>query len=224
MASDPAQVVVLSSSLYRAQSLALALSLGSGHNTTAIRADGAVVLGHCSVILIDLEGRITARLPFIRAVVAANPGAKVILLDVVESEENVLGLAEAGASGYVRPGASLEELVAVVESVQNGEFLCTPSITYALFSHLSRLSQRNSAADLPAAVLTLRQTQVLELLSLNLNNKEIAARLCLSEHTVKNHVHRILKKLGVRGRSLACPAVGLPDSAHPAARETQEGF
>lgn len=193
---------MLSSALYRAQCLALALSLG-GHNTTAIHASGVVVLGDFPLILIDLDGSITGTLPFIREIVAANPGAKVIVLGVAESEENVLSLAEAGASGYLQPGASLEELTAVMQSVQNGEFICTPSITYALFSHLSRLSQRNSAVDLPAAVLTIRQTQVLELLSHNLNNKEIAARLCLTEHTVKNHVHRILKRLGVRSRNLA---------------------
>lgn len=224
MATDPAQVVVLSSSLYRAQCLALVLSRDFGHSTTAIDVGGAIVLDHFPLILIDVDGSITSTLPFIREIVGANPGVKVIVLGIVESEENVLSLAEAGASGYVRPGASLEELTAVMQSVQNGEFICTPSITYALFSHLSRLSQQNSTVDLPAAVLTLRQTQVLELLSLNLNNKEIAARLYLSEHTVKNHVHRILKRLGVRGRSLVHHAMGLSDPSHPAARETQEGF
>lgn len=224
MATGPAQVVVLSGSLYRAQCLALTLSRDFAHTTTTIDAGGDVVPDYSPLILIDVDGSIKAALPFIREIVAANPGAKIILLGVVESEENVLSLAEAGASAYVQPGASLEELIAVMRSVQNGEFICTPSINYALFSHLSRLSQRNSVVNLPATVLTLRQTQVLELVSLNLNNKEIAARLYLSEHTVKNHVHRILKRLGVRGRSLAHHAMGLSDPAHPAMPETEQGF
>jgi DNA-binding NarL/FixJ family response regulator len=216
MPIDPALVVVLSISLYRAQSLALALR-ESEYNATVVNSRDAAVLARFPMILIEVDGYLTPYLELIGSITALNPDAKVIVLGIVESEENVVSLAEVGASGYVPQGVSLEELTAVLLSVQNGEFACAPSITYALFSHLCRLSQQSSSASCSAEVLTIRQQKVLELLLRKLSNKEIAERLCLSEHTVKNHVHHILKKLGVHDRSLVHNAA-LRSTALPAAR------
>jgi DNA-binding NarL/FixJ family response regulator len=96
-----------------------------------------------------------------------------------------------------------------VRSVQKGEFACRPDITYALFSHLAQLASGDEQNVSGASVLTTRERQIFGLLSQRLMNKEIAARLYLSEHTVKNHVHHILKKLGMRNRSFAArsPAI-----------------
>lgn len=219
MASDPAPIALVCDSLYRAESLALALRRESACNAVTVQSRDAAVLARFPLILADVDGHFSATLDLIRSITAVNPDAKVIALGVVESEENAVSLAEVGASGYVPRGASLQELIAVMRSVQNGEFACAPSITYALFSHLTRLSQEINSDDSSAAVLTLRERKVLELVSLNLSNKEIAARLCLSEYTVKNHVHRILKKLGVRDRSLVHHVVRLRTSSVPQARK-----
>lgn len=203
MTHDPASVAVLSGSVYRAESLALAIMRDTAYKAVAATSPDAEMLAQFPLILIDLDGPLQPSLDLIDRIISINPQAKIILLGVVESEENVVGLAEAGASGYIPQSASLQDLTSVIQSVQNGEFSCAPSMTYALFSHLSHLSQKKRADDFPAAALSIRQREVLELLSLNLSNKEIAVRLCLSEHTVKNHVHHILKKLGVRGRNQA---------------------
>jgi DNA-binding NarL/FixJ family response regulator len=208
MPAEAILVAVLSDSLYRAQSLALALTQESGYSLVAVKTRDAAVLARFPMILIDLGSDVSATLILVRTVTAVNPEVKVILLGVVESEKNVVSLAEVGASGYIPQGACLQELTAVMQSVQNGEFACAPSITYALFSHLSRLAQKIHLGAPSTPMLTLRERKVLDLLSLELTNKEIAARLCLSEHTVKNHVHHILKKLGVRDRNLVLDAAG----------------
>jgi two-component system nitrate/nitrite response regulator NarL len=213
MAIDPALVAVVSDSLYRAESLALALRREPAYNPVTVQSRDASVLARFPFILTDVDDHFDATVDLIRNITNVNPDAKVIALGVIETETNVVRLAEVGVSGYVPQGASLQELAAVMRSVQNGEFACAPSITYALFSHLCRLSQETRLADTSAAVLTLREHKIVELVALNLSNKEIAARLCLSQHTVKNHVHRILKKLGVRDRNLTRHAVRLRASA-----------
>ncbi len=111
MPIDPALIVVLSTSLYRAQSLALALR-ESEYKATVVNSRDAAVLARFPVILIEVDGYLTPVLELIRSITALNPDAKVILLGIVESEENVVSLAEVGASGYVPQGVSLEELTA----------------------------------------------------------------------------------------------------------------
>src|SRR5262249_39651193 len=93
-----------------------------------------------------------------------------------------------------------------LRAVRNREFTCPPHITYALYAHLARLAGATREQRLP--VLTIRERRVLDLVAQNLTNKEIAATLCISEYTAKNHVHRILKKLGWTSRSDAA-ALGL---------------
>jgi two-component system nitrate/nitrite response regulator NarL len=115
----------------------------------------------------------------------------------------VIKMAEAGVSGYVPPTASLLEIVSVVDSVRRGEFVCRPDLTYTLFSHLSQLAWSNSLRVLEQPLLTIRERRVMKLMSQRLSNREIANSLCVSQHTIKNHVHHILQKLGARDRSIA---------------------
>ena len=214
MAPDPASddIAVFSKFQYRAESVARAISERAGCRATAITEPDFAVLAGFSVILIELDRTLAAALELIRAITARRPQARIVVLGLEESEESVLQLAEAGASGYVPPATSLEGLIAVLRSVQNREFTCPPNITYALYTHLARLAVANRALR-PSPILTLREQRVLDLLSQSLTNKEIAASLCISEYTAKNHVHRILKKLGWNSRNLAAA----PGRRRPAA-------
>jgi two-component system, NarL family, nitrate/nitrite response regulator NarL len=195
-------IAVFSKFLYRAESLALAIGERTGHRTTAVTRPDLAVLAGFGIILIDLDTTIGAAAELIRAITVRRPQTKVVVLGLEESEESVVKLAEAGASGYVPPAMSLEGLIAVLHSVEKSEFTCPPNITYALYAHLARLAGGNRALR-QSPVLTTREKRVLDLLSQSLTNKEIAASLCISECTAKNHVHRILKKLGWRSRNLA---------------------
>ena len=104
--------------------------------------------------------------------------------------------------------ASACEVVAAVRAAVRREATCPPRLCAALFTLVSQLPQQVSAT--PAATssnLTLRQRQLVNLLAKGLTNKEIAAHLNLSEFTVRNHIHRILKLVDVRTRREAVRAV-----------------
>jgi DNA-binding NarL/FixJ family response regulator len=134
----------------------------------------------------------------------ADPGLKFVAIGV--SEDEALDWIEAGVSGCVAPEASVEELAAAVARVARGELVTPPEITARLISRIRRL-----VAEAPHAAeegrLTPRQTEVLVLVAQGLSNKEIAQRLSIQEQTVKNHMHRILRKLGVHRRAEAAAQI-----------------
>ncbi|HZR59106.1 MAG TPA: response regulator transcription factor [Terriglobales bacterium] len=204
-----AKIAVLSKALYRAESLVFTLER-TGIEAVVAPNPGLEILSTFGTVLIDLDWGMDNALQLTHDITALRPDVKIVLLGLIESEENVLRLAEFGGAGYTSSTSSLEELISVVQSVQRGEFACAPHITYALFSHLAELARSNAASLIEVAVLTTRERQIMHLLSKSLSNREIAKRLCLSEHTVKNHVHHILKKLGMRNRTFAVRSYSYP--------------
>jgi two-component system, NarL family, nitrate/nitrite response regulator NarL len=142
---------------------------------------------------------------FIRALRNAVPEVQAVALTVNEREGEVVACAEAGVSGYVTRESSLDDLVAAISSVVRGEMLCSPRIAATLVRHVATLAATPLAK--PAATLTGRELEVVALLEEGLSNKEIAGRLLIEAATVKNHVHNILEKLQVHGRSEAAAEV-----------------
>ena len=203
------EIAIVSARRYRAESLTLALRQEAGCCPRVVRLPEAAALARFPIILLEVDGAVEKALQLVQAVITRNPDAKVILLGLEESAASVVQLAEAGASGYASPSASLQDLIAVIGGVQKGEFVCTPAVAYTLFSHLAHLANVKGAELPRSAVLTARERQVLELISQDLSNKESASRLSLSPYTVKNHVHRILKKLHTHDRSEACRTFAL---------------
>ncbi len=111
---------------------------------------------------------------------------------------------EAGARGYLRLSASIAELLESIARLLAGEVVFSPELAPAMFSRLAELTtERRRRRRLEALLLTSRELGILRLLAEDLSNKEIAQQQSLSVHTIKNHVHHILKKLGVRKRSEA---------------------
>lgn len=200
---ERANIAVLSTHGYRAESVALAVAQTTGCKAQAFTRLDVAALAGFETILVETSVELETTMDWVRMIVNCHPHAKVVLLGFLESEESVLRVAEAGASGYVGPEASLPELLAILQEIHKGEFKCPPHITYALFSHLARLAGGSGRVAPMSPVLTMRERNVVELLSRHLTNKEIAASLCISEYTAKNHVQRILKKLGLHSRNLA---------------------
>jgi DNA-binding NarL/FixJ family response regulator len=198
-----AKIAVLATHCYQAESLAAALAQRTGCKAQGFTQLEPGAFAPFEILLVEASAGLDPALDWVRTIIGWHPRSKVVLLGLLESEENVLKLAEAGASGYVGPTAPLQELIATLEAIYKGEFECPPHINYALFSHLAHLAGEGSQAAPNSPVLTMRERNVVELLSRNLTNKEIAASLCISEYTAKNHVQRILKKLGLHSRNLA---------------------
>jgi two-component system, NarL family, nitrate/nitrite response regulator NarL len=134
------------------------------------------------------------------APLAVEPEAKLVAVGVPEDE----GVAwiEAGASGFVPPDGSLEDVIDALERVADDELAAPPQVT----AHLARRVRHLAAVSpdaIPEEALTSREREVLDLLAEGLSNKQIAKRLSIQEQTVKNHVHKVLGKLGVTGRGQA---------------------
>jgi DNA-binding NarL/FixJ family response regulator len=134
---------------------------------------------------------------------------RVLILTTFDLDEYVFDALRAGASGFLLKDATAERLFEAVRVVAAGEALLAPGVTRRLISEFARLRPGPAAAGAirPAlSALTPRETEVLRLVAEGLSNTEIAARLIVTEETVKTHVSRLLAKLGLRDRTQAVVA------------------
>lgn len=131
------------------------------------------------------------------------PRTPVIAVAVSEHDEAaIIACAEAGVAGYHMRTDSLADLFALINAAVDGQVSCPPEVSTLLLRRLSTVAaDRNPARRGP--VLTGREIQILRLLEQGRSNQDIAVRLQIAVHTVKNHVHNLLTKLGVRSRSEA---------------------
>jgi DNA-binding NarL/FixJ family response regulator len=139
----------------------------------------------------------------LRMAVKSSPELRVIVLGVSEDDEpGIVACAEAGAAGYHTRNESIEDLLVWISRINDGESACSPKISGILLRRLSTLAS-NRAPVTEDLVLTAREAEILNMLKLGLSNREIADQLCIAVHTVKNHVHSLLTKLGVSTRGQA---------------------
>jgi DNA-binding NarL/FixJ family response regulator len=173
------------------------------------------------VVLMDVRMPVMDGIEATRRLVAADGGAKVLVLTTFDLDEYVYEALGAGASGFLLKDVTAEALFDAVRVIAAGDALLAPAITRRLIGEFARL-RPPTRPDLAAGLtgLTPRETEVLGLVAEGLSNGEIAARLVVAEETVKTHVSRILAKLGLRDRVQAVVAAyesGLvvPRSAPP---------
>jgi DNA-binding NarL/FixJ family response regulator len=139
----------------------------------------------------------------LRAATDINPDAKLIVLGVSDDDESqIVACAEAGAAGYHMRTESLAELLVLIRQVAAGETSCSSSLASMLLRRLAVLATQRQPTARELA-LTGREAQILQMLELGLSNHDIATQLSIAVHTVKNHVHSLLKKLGVGTRAEA---------------------
>jgi DNA-binding NarL/FixJ family response regulator len=132
---------------------------------------------------------------------------RVLILTTFDLDEYVFDALRAGASGFLLKDVTAERLFDAVRVIAAGDGLLAPAVTRRLISEFA-LQQPKPDAPSTAGIadLTPRETQVLRLLAEGLSNPEIAARLVVTDETVKTHVSRILSKLGLRDRTQAVVA------------------
>jgi DNA-binding NarL/FixJ family response regulator len=129
------------------------------------------------------------------------PQAKVIVMGLLSSQQDVARYVLAGASGFVMKDASFEEFFTTIRAVAAGAQVLPSQLTKSLFSQIARnAAVKDEARALEAVRLTSRERQVIDLLGEGLSNKEIASRLHIAVHTVKSHVHNVLEKLALHSR------------------------
>jgi len=137
----------------------------------------------------------------------------VVALAVPDTEDSVLACIEAGAVAFVTVDESIDDLVATLLDLARGEAHASPQLTAALLRRLSHLAARRPDDGAGVELLTSRELEIGALLAEGLSKKEIARELHIELATVKNHVHRILTKLGVSRRAQVGPRLqrlGLP--------------
>ncbi len=171
----------------------------------------AIVAASPRVLLFDPVD-LRSGLAFLRMLREAVPGLRVIMIGMEESSELLISAVREGIAGYLLMDASASEIVAAVRFVVDGGAVCPPELCRALFAHVAQGPTVPSFEIQNELGLTRREQQLVEMVGRGFTNKEIASDLNLSEQTVKNHVHRMLRKMGVRNRLQAveaCRARGL---------------
>lgn len=180
-------------------------------------SDGAAAVTACQslrpdVVLMDVRMPGVDGIEATRRLSGLDDPPKVLILTTFDLDEYVFDALRAGASGFLLKDVTAERLFEGVRVVTSGEALLAPGVTKRLISEFARLQPAGAAgpggpadAGVPAALasLTPRETEVLRLVAEGLSNTEIAARLIVTEETVKTHVSRMLAKLGLRDRTQA---------------------
>jgi DNA-binding NarL/FixJ family response regulator len=135
-----------------------------------------------------------------RILARGDDSPRVLILTTFDLDEYVFEAFRAGASGFLLKDALREQILAGIRAVAAGEALASPSITRRLIERFADAPGASPRRARELDQLTPREREVLELIARGLSNAELAARLYLSEKTVKTHVGRILMKLGLRDR------------------------
>jgi DNA-binding NarL/FixJ family response regulator len=168
-------------------------------------ADGRQALAQArlldpDVILMDVRMPGMNGIEATTLLVQAGSRARILMLTTFNLDEYVYHALRAGASGFLLKDATREQLAGAVRAVSAGETLLAPAITQRLIEDFCRGPAPGRPAADAAGRLSERELDVVRLVAQGLSNAEIAARLYLSEATVKSHIARVLAKLGLRDR------------------------
>ncbi len=217
VAVQAVQVFILAENRLLREALARILNKKSDLQVVAAAAVSPDIVGQIGaaapdVLLCDSSALALYKLHLIVEVRAAVPGLKVIMIGMEGNAETFLQSVREGVVGYVLKDASALEVAAAVRAVANEEAVCPPTLCRVLFHELGkpslqappRFAVKNNLG------LTRREQQLVQMIGRGLTNKEIATQLNLSEQTVKNHIHRMLRKLGANDRQGAFEIACMP--------------
>ncbi|MCD9195082.1 DNA-binding response regulator [Streptomyces albireticuli] len=195
---EPMVCVFLRTILGSAQDLEV---VGEAHDGAA--GIEAVRRGRPDVVLMDLRMPGMDGMTAIERINELAEPPNIVVLTTFDADQYVLRALRAGATGFLVKSTPPEELIGLVRTAAQGHTVLSPSAARRLIAaSTDSLSARDRARDLVAA-LTEREVQVLAGLGEGLSNAQIAARLFLSEATIKGYVSRMLDKLGCVNRTQA---------------------
>jgi len=170
---------------------------GNGENTLA-----TLKKYKPEILLLDLGLRNRSSLNLVRVVKKKFTATKVIIMDLIPTQADILEFVQAGVSGFILKDATIYDFLKTIRSVAKGFQVLPTNLTGSLFSQIveSAVNELNPSVLLDSVRMTKREKQVIELISDGHTNKEIAQKLHLSTYTVKSHVHNILEKLALNTR------------------------
>jgi len=209
-AHRPVRVLVVDDQTLFREALTTLLRTREEVDVVGAAPDGAQALElvpvlHPDVVLMDLRMPVLDGVATTQRLRVEHPEVRVLVLTTFDGDDEVFPALRAGAVGYLLKDATASRLVEGVLAAARGESVLQPSVAAKV---LARMNQLPDVPDAPRQQplldpLTERELDVLRAVADGLSNRETAARLFLSEGTVKNHVTNVLAKLGVRDRTQA---------------------
>lgn len=190
-------------------SLKIILEANKDFSVTDTVANGQEVLESIKkkrpdIILMDVRMPVMDGTVCTKYVKEKYPNIKVIILTTFDDDDFIFSALKYGASGYLLKGASTKELYNAIKTVYQGGAMINPDITEKVFRLFSKMAQANYAIqvnDKDTQNFSQHEWLVIQQVGFGLSNKEIAAKLFLSEGTVRNYISKILDKLQLRDRT-----------------------
>lgn len=158
---------------------------------------------HPDLIVMDIKMPVCDGLEATRLILAEWPEARILMLTVHDEDEKLFEAIKAGASGYILKNTNSADFLRDVRGALAGEAPLAPRMGARLLEEFARLANKPASPTSPPPELTAREREILEYLAAGSTDKEIAAQLALSLHTVKTHVRNILSKLHAINRRQA---------------------
>ncbi|MBN2089769.1 response regulator transcription factor [candidate division KSB1 bacterium] len=153
------------------------------------------------VVLLDLGLQKQNSLLLMGLIKKEFPATKVIAMDILPEDVDVVEFVKAGGAGFLLKQASMDDFLNTIRKVARGEKVLPPILTSSLFSQIIDYATSEAKSQFQESIsLTRREREIVNLISEGLSNKEIAQRLHLATYTVKSHVHNILEKLALNTR------------------------
>ncbi len=160
-----------------------------------------IVSTRANVVVLDSVSPVLAEPSVVRELHRRSPAIRVVMVGMEADEAVFLRVVQAGAVGYVLKDASAAEVARTIRAVAAGEAVCPAVFSAVLFASVARYKPTLPSIHVKTSLgLSRREQQLVGLIQQGLTNKEVANRLNLSEQTVKNHVHRMLRKVGAPDR------------------------
>jgi DNA-binding NarL/FixJ family response regulator len=177
----------------------------AGYDVVATAGDGPEAVRRAAatrpaVALVDLQLPALSGIEVTRALAAADPPARVLVLSASGERQDVLDAIKAGATGYLTKSASRDELLDAVRRTAAGDPVFTAGLAGLVLGEYRRLAAAPARPDDDTPRLSERETEVLRLVAKGMTYRQIADRLVLSHRTVQNHVQRTLNKLQLHSR------------------------
>lgn len=202
----------ISAMLKKQDDMSVVATVGDGEHILTM-----VEKSNPDIVLLDLGLRSQNSLHVVKIITKNCEKTKIIVMDLIPMQADVLDYVQAGVSGFILKDAHIEDFYKTIRSVHEGNQVLPPHLTGSLFTqiveHAVNGDKPSKAFD--AVRMTKRERQVIELIADGSTNKEIAQKLHLSTFTIKSHVHNILEKLALNSRVQIAKHAHLSDGYKP---------